>query len=412
MFTRRYCVCVTFAAFPELSASILQRPETRHVLQLVTSPERYAQLYQAMRSSSVRYSAASARPHHATPRRRGPPSRMLRCSSSTFDQAAVADTGGDGGTPPPSSKGYGGNGDGNGGGNDHRSEISLLLTAASRRLESLPPDMQAAFTAGNLYPSALKRFLELESNWFCKLFLPFQGFRERLMADPSFFVKVGIECGIGIGTKCAAESRKRGDAFKSELDFVTANVIMAIIADFMLVWLPAPTMSFTSANSCRTPANALARFFSCCPENAFQKVPKGFPPWSLAQRAAAPVRNGAKLLGVGFAASMLGVGITNGLIACRKLMNPDYPDSGQAQNPLVVSSAYAAYMASSSNIRYQVVAGVVEERGIETLFAGNHTLCHALSFVLRTANTYLGSLLWVDFIRLLGLQPKAGEPKA
>lgn len=91
----------------------------------------------------------------------------------------------------------------------------------------------------------------------------------------------------------------------------------------------------------------------------------GFPAWSVAQRAAAPVRNGAKLLGVGFAASMLGVGITNGLIAVRKALNPDYPDSGQSQNPLVVSSAYAAYMASSSNVRYQVVAGVLEERGIE-----------------------------------------------
>lgn len=107
----------------------------------------------------------------------------------------------------------------------------------------------------------------------------------------------------------------------------------------------------------------------------------GFPPWSLAQRAAAPLRNGAKLLGVGFAASMLGVGITNALIAVRKALNPDYPDSGQSQNPLVVSSAYAAYMASSSNIRYQVVAGVLEERGIE--------VCHLLPplFVLMCVST-------------------------
>ena len=103
----------------------------------------------------------------------------------------------------------------------------------------------------------------------------FAGFRERLMADPSFFVKVGIECGIGIGTKCAAEREKRKGRFVKELDFVTANVIMAIIADFMLVWLPAPTMSFATANSCRTPPNAIARFFSCCPDNAFQKVPEG-----------------------------------------------------------------------------------------------------------------------------------------
>jgi hypothetical protein len=102
-----------------------------------------------------------------------------------------------------------------------------------------------------------------------------EGFRERLMADPSFFVKVGIECGIGIGTKCAAEAEKRKGRFSKELDFVTANVIMAIIADFMLVWLPAPTMSFASAAACKTPQNAIARFFSCCPDNAFQKVPKG-----------------------------------------------------------------------------------------------------------------------------------------
>ncbi len=47
----------------------------------------------------------------------------------------------------------------------------------------------------------------------------------------------------------------------------------------------------------------------------------------------------------------------------------------------------------------QVVAGVIEERGIETLFRGNHQLCHALSLIVRTANTFLGSLLWVDFVR-------------
>lgn len=95
------------------------------------------------------------------------------------------------------------------------------------------------------------------------------------MADSSFFVKVGIECGIGIVTKCAAEREKRKGRFAKELDFVTANVIMAIIADFMLVWLPAPTMSFASAASCKTSPNAVSRFFACSPDNAFQKVPEG-----------------------------------------------------------------------------------------------------------------------------------------
>lgn len=35
-------------------------------------------------------------------------------------------------------------------------------------------------------------------------------------------------------------------------------------------------------------------------------------------------------------------------------------------------------------------------------------LCGVLSLVVRTANTFLGSLLWVDFIRLLGMQKASG----
>ena len=52
----------------------------------------------------------------------------------------------------------------------------------------------------------------------------------------------------------------------------------------------------------------------------------------------------------------------------------------------------------------QVIAGVLEERGIEVLFAGNPRAQNLLSFVARTGNTFLGSLMWVDYVRLLGLQ--------
>jgi hypothetical protein len=34
-----------------------------------------------------------------------------------------------------------------------------------------------------------------------------------------------------------------------------------------------------------------------------------------------------------------------------------------------------------------------------------------LSFVVRTANTFIGSLLWVDFVRLLGMQKAGGDDK-
>ena len=64
------------------------------------------------------------------------------------------------------------------------------------------------------------------------------------MGDPSFPVKVAIECGIGVVTKITAEKAKREDNFWKEIDFVGANVVMAIIADFMLTWLPTPTLSY------------------------------------------------------------------------------------------------------------------------------------------------------------------------
>ena len=69
--------------------------------------------------------------------------------------------------------------------------------------------------------------------------------------------------------KIAAELNKRGDRFNSELDFVFANVVMAIIADTMLVWLPAPRASFATKTSSGYQSE-FARWFKSCPDNAFQ----------------------------------------------------------------------------------------------------------------------------------------------
>ena len=64
----------------------------------------------------------------------------------------------------------------------------------------------------------------------------------------------GSQVGIGICTKSTAEYTKRGDHFWNEIDYVGANLAMAIVADFMLVWLPAPTLAFRlgSAGACQT----------------------------------------------------------------------------------------------------------------------------------------------------------------
>jgi hypothetical protein len=143
-----------------------------------------------------------------------------------------------------------------------------------------------------------------------------------------------------------------------ELDFVAANVVMAIIADFMLVWLPAPTLSYASA-AVAGKFNLLGKMFAGCPDNAFQKVQPGMPAFTLMQRLGAPVRNGLKLAAVGFSASMIGVCMTNALIALRQALDPAFVPLNQSQDVIATSLAYGAYMATSSNIRCVQRAGSV-----------------------------------------------------
>eukprot|EP00195_Chlamydomonas_chlamydogama_P009501 CAMPEP_0202893172 /NCGR_PEP_ID=MMETSP1392-20130828/2802_1 /ASSEMBLY_ACC=CAM_ASM_000868 /TAXON_ID=225041 /ORGANISM="Chlamydomonas chlamydogama, Strain SAG 11-48b" /LENGTH=369 /DNA_ID=CAMNT_0049577409 /DNA_START=196 /DNA_END=1306 /DNA_ORIENTATION=- len=330
-------------------------------------------------------------------------------------RASAAAGGGDGG----SIKGNGGGGSGGsggGGGGSGRDEsssgprlepaLAAALAAAGRTIESFPSDFVTGLLSGKVTLDVLKRYLELESNLFAKLVWGIQGFRERLLADPSFPSKMAIEVGIGVVTKVTAEKTKRAENFWAEIDFVGANVVMAIIADFMLTWLPAPTLSFQPKVKS---SNALLNFFARCPDNAFQRVQPGMEPFSLVQRVGAIIRNGAKLLGVGFCASMLGVGMTNTLAAIRQMIDPTWAPPNKPQDVLPTSVAYGVYMSISSNLRYQFIAGIVEERGIETIFKGQHQLCTVLSFVVRTLNTFVGSLLWVDFVRLCGMQ-KASKP--
>ncbi|KAF9623341.1 hypothetical protein IFM89_000830 [Coptis chinensis] len=99
------------------------------------------------------------------------------------------------------------------------------------------------------------------------------------------------------------EYEKRKENFMKELDFVIADVVMAIVADFMLVWLPAPTVSLRP--SLASSAGPIAKFFFSCPDNAFQ-VALGGASYSLLQRIGAIARNGAKLFVVGMTASMVG----------------------------------------------------------------------------------------------------------
>ncbi|KAH7676978.1 Protein RETICULATA-related protein [Dioscorea alata] len=304
--------------------------------------------------------------------------------------------------------GVGNYGGGGGGGGDddfgrrNRTEAVLALADIGRPLESLPADLAAAIDAGRIPGFVVHRFAELEkSPVFLRWLLQFGGFKERLLADDLFLAKVAMECGVGIFTKIAAEWERRRERLVKELDFAFADVVMAFIADFMLVWLPAPTVPLKPPLAFG--AGPISKFFYGCPDNAFQVALAGTS-YSFLQRIGAIVRNGAKLFVVGTSASLIGTGITNVLINARKAFDKDFAEEARDVPVLSTSAAYGVYMAVSSNVRYQIVAGVIEQRILEPLLQNQKLLLSAFCFAVRTGNTFLGSLMWVDYARWTGIQ--------
>ncbi|CAA2971782.1 RETICULATA-RELATED 4, chloroplastic-like [Olea europaea subsp. europaea] len=330
-----------------------------------------------------------------------------RISFMTFSSNTDGgEIGGDGGSGSGSGSG-GGAGGGAGGDNEgdagerNKAEAIMALVEAGRSLDSIPKDLAASIEAGRIPGSIVQRYIELEKSAVFRWLLQFGGFKERLLGDDLFLTKVAIECGVGIFTKTAAELEKRREKFTKELDFVFADVVMAIIADFMLVWLPAPTVSLRPAIA--PSAGFLNKFFYGCPDNAFQVALAGTS-YSFLQRIGAIVRNGAKLFAVGTSASLVGTGVTNLLINARKAIDKSFAGEAEDVPVLSTSVAYGVYMAVSSNLRYQILAGVIEQRILEPLLHNHKLILSAICFVVRTGNTFLGSLMWVDYARWTGIQ--------
>ncbi|KAJ4724296.1 protein RETICULATA-RELATED 4, chloroplastic-like [Melia azedarach] len=304
--------------------------------------------------------------------------------------------------------GGGNHGDGENAGDKNREEAMMVLAEAKRSLESLPKDLAAAIKDGRIPGTVLTRYFELEKSGLFSWLMQFGGFKERLLADDLFLAKVFIECGVGVFTKTAAEYDRRRENFFKELEIVFADVVMAIIADFMLVYLPAPTVSLRSPIALN--AGPISKFFYNCPDNAFQVALPGIS-YSLLQRLGSIARNGAKLFAVGTTSSLVGTAVTNALINARKAVEKTSASEVENVPILSTSVSYGVYMAISSNLRYQILAGVIEQRILEPLLHQHKLMLSAICFAVRTGNTYLGSLLWVDYARFIGLQKAPEEEK-
>lgn len=295
-----------------------------------------------------------------------------------------------------------------------RAEISQVMNAAGWRQEALPQDLQKGLDLGVVSPEILQNFFDLEQYpLMAELIHRFQGFRERLLADPKFLHRLAIEEAISITTTLLAQYERRKGRFLEEIDYVLTDTIRGSVVDFFTVWLPAPTLSFLSyADDSSSPENLelLKGLLGTFPDNAFQKNTAG-KDWNLSQRFASVFIGGLKLAGVGFISSV-GAGVSSdALYAIRQILRPAVTVNERRKISPIFKSAiiYACFLGSSANLRYQVIAGLVEHRLSDDFLSYQPLLANMLSFIFRTVNSYWGTQQWVDLARFTGLQPRKKE---
>ena len=124
--------------------------------------------------------------------------------------------------------------------------------------------------------------------------------------------------------------------------------------------------------------------------------------------------------------NQVGTGVTNLLINIRKAIDKSFAGEAEDLPVLATSVGYGVYMAVSSNLRYvyvcgfykpfitsniesilqpkkyvwfiwfnryQIIAGIIEQRILEPLLHQNKVVLGAVCFAVRTGNTFLGSLM-------------------
>ncbi|KAI3860757.1 hypothetical protein MKW92_026123 [Papaver armeniacum] len=295
-----------------------------------------------------------------------------------------------------------------------RAEIARVMNAAGRRRDALPQDIQTGLDRGLIAPEVLQNFFDLEQYpVISELTHRFQGFRERLLADPKFLNRLAIEECISITTTLIAQYERRKENFFEEIDYVITDTIRGAVVDFFTVWLPAPTLTFLpDATDMAVPESmdALQGILGSIPDNAFQKNIAGRD-WQLQNRVASVLVGGLKLAGVGFISSIGAVASSNILNAIRRFLNPALSvEEASRRTPLFKSAVvYGSFLGTSANIRYQIIAGLVEHRIGESLQSSQPGLVNVLSFVVRTLNAYWGTQQWIDLARSSGLQKRKGE---
>ncbi|GAB2217326.1 hypothetical protein Drorol1_Dr00000500 [Drosera rotundifolia] len=225
--------------------------------------------------------------------------------------------------------------------------------------------------------------------------LVIKGWKSRVAADPQFPFKVLMEELVGVTACVLGDMASRPNFGLNELDFVFSTLVVGSILNFALMYILAPTVGASSS--------ALPSIFASCPAGHM------FEPgaYGLLDRLGTFVYKGIVFAGVGFAAGLVGTAISNGLIAIRKKMDPEFETPNKPPPTLLNASTWALHMGLSSNFRYQTLNGIefVMSNAVPPI------VFKTLVLVLRCLNNVLGGMSFVVLARITGSQSVDEEKK-
>lgn len=212
------------------------------------------------------------------------------------------------------------------------------------------------------------------------------GWAARVAADPQFPFKVLMEELVGVTACVLGDMASRPNFGLNELDFVFSTLVVGSILNFVLMYLLAPTAGVAAA--------------SALPSHMFEPGA-----YSLGSRVATLMSKGATFAMVGFAAGLAGTAVSNGLMAMRKRMDPEFETPNKPPPTLLNAATWALHMGVSSNLRYQTL------NGIEYLLGkvAPAPVFKVSVVALRCMNNVLGGMSFVLLARLTGSQ-KSDKP--